>query len=128
MTDNSVERAGELRAQALEETAAGRPAEAVKLLRRALHSLPVSSGETDVVTVRTRVLATLAYAVAETGSVADGLVHLGTANDLVSGLPDGPVQSALRGLVQHQHALIVLRQGHTAEALELIDSAIPLLR
>jgi tetratricopeptide (TPR) repeat protein len=127
-TDNLLEVAGELRAQALEEAAAGRPAEAIKLLRRALYSLPMASGDVDVVTIRTRVLATLAYAVAETGSVADGLIHLGTASDLVNGLPAGPAQNALRGLVQHQHALILLRQGHTVEALELIDSALHLLR
>ena len=127
-TSNASTVAAALRAEALEAARAGRPAEAIKLLRRALQALPVTAEDPDVLITRTRVLATLAYAVAETGSAADGLIHLGAANDLLNGLPSGPTQPALRGLVQHQHALILLRQGHTAEALARFDVAIPLLR
>jgi CHAT domain-containing protein len=99
----------------------------VKLLREALRALPVTSGRTDVVAVRARVLATLAFAEAEIGSVADGLVHLGTASDLLGGLPDDDVRIALRGLVDHQHGVILIRARRTTEALQLFDKAIPLL-
>ncbi len=78
--------------------------------------------------VRAQVLGTLAYAEAEVGSVADGLVHLGTASDLVGGLPEGPVRTSLRGLVDHQHGVILVRATRTAEAIGLFDRAIPLLK
>ncbi|MCT2582663.1 CHAT domain-containing protein [Actinophytocola gossypii] len=123
----AVEQAVELRTRAVAEAQAARPAEAVKLLRKALRALPVTTGNHEVTTIRAKVLATLAFAEAETGSVADGLVHLGTASDLVNGLPEGPLRSAARGLVNHQHGVILIRARRNAEALELFDLAIPAL-
>ncbi|OLF17829.1 hypothetical protein BU204_09290 [Actinophytocola xanthii] len=122
-----MEAAGALRKKAVDEAQAGRSPEAIKLLRLALRSLPVTSGHPDVAAIRARVLATLAFCEAETGSVADGLMHLGTASDLVAGLPEGPLRSALQGLVDHQHGVILLRARRTVDALALFDRAIPLL-
>jgi tetratricopeptide (TPR) repeat protein len=122
-----IKAAGELRQRAVDVARGGRSADAIKLLHQALRALPVTSGNLDATAVRIRVLSTLAYAEAETGSVDDGLVHLGTASDLVRGLHSGPHRLALQGLVEHQHALILLRQGRTADSLELFDRAIPLL-
>jgi tetratricopeptide (TPR) repeat protein len=119
--------ADQLQRQAVEIAGAARPADAVKLLKRALRLLPVISTNLNVVTMRTRVLLTLALAEAETGAVADGLIHLGTARDLVSGLPDSPERTALLGRAEGQHALVLLRTGHTNSALERLDVAVELL-
>lgn len=122
-----IEEADALRRRAVQAGSTGRLDEAIKLLRRALGTLPVTGGTLAAITVRTRILATLAYIEAEIGSVADGLVHLGTASDLISALDDRPQQLALQGLVEHQHALILLRAGRTTQALDLLNDAIPML-
>ncbi|HEX6344089.1 CHAT domain-containing protein [Umezawaea sp.] len=116
-----VESATALRGQGYRAASAGRPADAAKLLRAALRELPIGSGDPDVVALRVRILITLAYAEAETGSVPDGLAHLGTAHDLTAALPDG---SGLRAIVQDQRALILHRAGRTAEALALYDESV----
>jgi len=105
----------------------GGSAEGIKLLREALLTLPVGIGGPDAIALRIRVLQALAYAEAETGSVADGLVHLATASDLVSAVPDNTQRLALRGLVDHQHALILLRAGDPSAALDVYEHAIPVL-
>jgi tetratricopeptide (TPR) repeat protein len=126
-TAASVAAAAALRRRAVETASAARPAEAIKLLRRALRMLPVESDDLDAITVRTRILLSMAYVQAETGPVTEGLVHLGTARGLVGGMPDGPHKVALLGFANQQHALILLRAGHVAEAIELFDEAMPLL-
>jgi tetratricopeptide (TPR) repeat protein len=123
----NVEAAAGLRRRAVEVASAARPAEAIKLLRRALRMLPVDSGDRGAITVRTRILLSLAYVQAETGPITEGLVHLGTARSLVGGMPDGPHKQSLLGFANQQHALILLRAGHVAEAIELFDQAIPQL-
>src|SRR5262249_35292965 len=122
-----IESAGRLRKRAVDVVQSGRSAEGIQLLHEALRSLPISSGSPSATAVRIRVLATLAFAEAETGSVNDGLVHIGTASDLVRSLPDSQLRKALRGLVDHQHGAILLRSRRTAEALVLFDKAIPML-
>ncbi len=108
---------------------AARPAEAIKLLRRALRTLPVDSGDLDAITVRTKILLSMAYVQAETGPITDGLVHLGTARSLVSGMPRRPAQARrCSGFANQQHALILLRAGHVAEAIELFDTGDPAAR
>jgi CHAT domain-containing protein/tetratricopeptide (TPR) repeat protein len=124
---SNVTAAAELRGKAVEVAAAGRPAEAVKLLHQALRALPVDSADTEALTMRIRVLVSLGYTEAEAGSVPDGLVHLGTANALANGLPAGPRRSGMVGLVDSQRALVVYRIGRVAEALDLFDRAVPLL-
>jgi CHAT domain-containing protein len=106
---------------------AGRLAEAITLLQRALRLLPVDSGSADVVAIRAKVLLSLGFVQAEMGSLADGLVNLGTARDLVGGLPEGPEQLALLGFADQQYALVLFRAGRTPEAIELFDRGIPLL-
>src|SRR3954470_9011270 len=123
----NVEAAAGLRRRAVEVASAARLAEAIKLLRRALRMLPVDSGDRGAITVRTRILLSLAYVQAETGPITEGLVHLGTARSLVGGMPDGPHKQSLLGFANQQHALILLRAGHVAEAIELFDQAIPQL-
>ncbi|MGH3762003.1 CHAT domain-containing protein [Actinophytocola sp.] len=123
----AVETAAELRRRAVEVASAARPAEAIKLLRRALRTLPVDSDDLAAITVRTKILLSMAYVQAETGPITEGLVHLGTARSLVNGMPEGPHRQALLGFANQQHALILLRAGRVAEAIGLFDQAIPLL-
>ncbi|MEU5697116.1 CHAT domain-containing protein [Actinosynnema sp. NPDC020468] len=123
-TATGVQLASELHVQAFRAASAGRPADAVKLLRRALGALPVTSGDVEATTVRIRILITLSYGEAETVSVADGLAHLGTATDLVSVLPDGDVKTNLAPVIKCQQALVLHRAGRTAEALALYDAGI----
>ncbi|MFL6121229.1 CHAT domain-containing protein [Actinophytocola sp.] len=123
----TVAAAAEQRRRAVAAASAGRPAEAIKILTRTLRTLPVGAGSADVVAIRARVLLSLGWVQADTASLADGLVHLGTARDLVSGLHDGPERLALLGFADQQHALVLFRAGRTPEAIELFDRAIPLL-
>lgn len=116
-----VEAATALRKQGYRAASAGRPADAVKLLRQALRELPAGSGDAEAVTLRIRILITLSYAEAETGSVADGLAHLGTAHDLVAALPSA---GGLGAIVLDQQALILHRAGRTAEAIGLYDQSV----
>src|SRR5207249_996331 len=99
---HQIEAAARLHRRAVEVAATSRSAEAGKLLRTALRTLPVASGHLEATAVRIRVLLSLALADAETGSLGDGLVHLGTASDLVDGLPESIQRTALRGLVDSQ--------------------------
>jgi CHAT domain-containing protein/tetratricopeptide (TPR) repeat protein len=105
----------------------GGSVEGIKLLREALHALPVGLGGEDTTILRIRVIQALAYAEAETGSVADGLVHIATASDLISAVSEGTQRLALRGLVDHQHAVILLRAGDLNAALSVYEHAIPAL-
>ncbi|TDV41880.1 CHAT domain-containing protein [Actinophytocola oryzae] len=97
------------------------------MLQRALHMLPVASGSAEVVAVRARVLLSLGWVQAETSTLADGLSHLGTARDLITGLPEGSDRLALLGFAEQQHALVLTRAGRTPEGIELFSRAIPLL-
>ncbi|WP_238598754.1 CHAT domain-containing protein [Saccharothrix sp. ALI-22-I] len=94
------------------------------LLRRALGALPVTSPNVEATTVRIRILITLSYGEAETGSVEHGLAHLGTAGELIATLPEGPDAVGLRAIVKDQHALILHRAGRTAEAIALYDESV----
>lgn len=122
-----VSAAAEQRRRAVAAASAGRPAEAIKILHRALRMLPVASGSAQVVAIRARVLLSLGWVEAETATLADGLVHLGTARDLITGLPEGPERLALLGFANQQHALLLARAGRMTEAIELFGHAIPLL-
>jgi tetratricopeptide (TPR) repeat protein/uncharacterized small protein (DUF1192 family) len=122
-----VAAAAQQRRRAVAAASAGRPAEAIKILQRALRLLPVGSGSADVVAIRARVLLSLGWVQAETVSFADGLVHLGTARDLVSGLAEGPERLALLGFADQQYAAVQTRAGRVPEAVELFDRAIRLL-
>ena len=89
--------------------------------------LPFASGSAEVIAIRARVLLSLGWVEAETATLADGLVHVGTARDLVNGLAEGPDRLALLGFADQQHALLLARAGRMPEAIELFGRAIPLL-
>ncbi len=123
-TSSGVQAAADLHRKAFRAASAGRPADAVTLLRRALRALPVISPGVEATTVRIRVLITLSYGEAETDSVEDGLARLRTAAELIATLPEGPDAVGLRAIVKDQQALILHRAGRTAEALTLYDESV----
>jgi tetratricopeptide (TPR) repeat protein len=126
-SDVSVAPAEELLRKGVAASNVGRTAEATKLLQQALRVLPLETHTPNAVAVRIRILSALSYTVAETDSVADGLIHLGTASDLVGALPDGPLRRTLRGRIFHQKGVMLLRSGRHAEAIEAYDQAVPIL-
>ncbi|MGW4114300.1 CHAT domain-containing protein [Actinosynnema sp. NPDC004786] len=121
---DALEAARDLHGRAYRAASAGRPAEAVTLLRRGLRALPVMSSDVEVTTVRIRILITLSYGEAETDSVEDGLARLRTADGLIATLPEGRDAVGLRAIVKDQEALILHRAGRTAEALALHDESV----
>lgn len=127
MTKSPLEAAGSLLVRGVAASNVGRTAEATKLLRQALQALPVGFSTPDAIELRIRALSALSYTEAETGTVADGLVHLGTANDLIGAIPEGLRRSTLRGRIFHQRGLIALRVGHYAETVDAYTKAIALL-
>ena len=106
--------ADELSARGREASTAGRHALAVSLLTRAVD-------RAEDVNQRATALQSLAHAVAERGSLADGLALCTEALSLV-GLDD-----RVRGLVHSQLGLLLMRGGRTAEALAEFEIARPLL-
>jgi tetratricopeptide (TPR) repeat protein len=126
-------RAGELHSAARAAAAAFRPSEAMRLLQRALRVLDrVSAGNGDApgedqVTVRIRVLVTLAYVEAETRSLEAGLACLDAASDLLPGLPEGAHRLALHGLVRRQHGIMLSRAGQFDEGIAVLDDAVDVI-
>jgi tetratricopeptide (TPR) repeat protein len=102
------------------------PGEAARLLARALRRLDRTAETTDDwLAIRGRVLISLASAEAESGSTAEGLAHLASAEDAVRRLPEGSTRRTLRALIGLQRAVVQFRTGRLAEALALFDAIIP---
>jgi hypothetical protein len=93
-----------------------------------LRRLDRADGPADRVTaLRVRVLVSLAYVAAESGSLAAGLTGLDEAEHHAAALPDGVERSELDGLVLAHRGLLLHRAGRVAEGLEVLDAAIPRL-
>jgi tetratricopeptide (TPR) repeat protein len=112
-------RAGRLREQGVAATAAGHPATGARHLRRCLRMLGYPTAGADRSDLVARTLISLAHAEAEQGRVAAGLGLLDEAEMLLA-----PTD---RGLLLQQRGLLLLRLGRRADALALLDAAIPLL-
>lgn len=105
--------AAELHRRAVAAASGGRHAEARRQLRLALPR----AAEPDL---KARILLALAYQAAERGHVDEGVRLLGTAE--VPGLSTG-----VRGVIASQRALLLLRAGREADALQSFDVALALL-
>jgi tetratricopeptide (TPR) repeat protein len=93
-----------------------------------LRKLDRADGPADRVTaLRVRVLVSLAYVAAESGSLAAGLTGLDDAEHHAAALPDGAERSELDGLVLAHRGLLLHRAGRVAEGLDVLDAAIPRL-
>jgi tetratricopeptide (TPR) repeat protein len=107
-----------LRERGVAATAAGHPAAGARYLRRGLRLLGPGRCRTDDGLIA-RTLISLAYAEAEQGRVAAGLALLDQA--------EADLAPSDRGLLLQQRGLLLLRLGRPADALALLDAAIPLL-
>ncbi|WP_158886795.1 CHAT domain-containing protein [Amycolatopsis anabasis] len=102
--------------------------QAAGLLSRALRELDAAGEATeDWLRTRTRVLITLALAVAESGSTARGLAHLDAAEETLGRLPAGTQQATLRAVAGLQRAVLLFRVSRSAEALALFDAILPVV-
>jgi hypothetical protein len=124
-----LERVRGLHDRALQSAARARQSEAVRLMRRAVslldHARPADAPvSVDRARTRARLLVSLAFSVAETGSVLDGLEGLDHARREVATLPPGPTRAVLSGFVDHNHGVLLMRAGRSGDGIALLDSAI----
>jgi tetratricopeptide (TPR) repeat protein len=104
------------------------PAQAARLLKRALRALDHAGGPSaEGFTLRARVLISLASAEAETTSLAAGLARLTTAKATLAQLPGGGERTDLAAVVELQRAVVLFRVGRLTESLALFDSTLPRL-
>ncbi|MGW5052041.1 CHAT domain-containing protein [Actinokineospora sp. NPDC004072] len=80
------------------------------------------TGDPDLITVRVRVLVSLAYSDAE--GAGTGMDALDAAERLLDQIPPGPRQRELRGLVEQQRGFLLIRAGRGDEGMRLLDSAV----
>ncbi|MFI7678424.1 CHAT domain-containing protein [Actinophytocola sp. NPDC049390] len=98
---------------------------AVALLRDALRLLDtVGPDAPRAAVLRVRVLVSLGYAQAESGSHAGGLARLDEAAAHLAALPAGPERAGLDGLVLCNRGLLMHRAGKIVEGVDLFDAAI----
>ena len=98
---------------------------AVALLRGALRLLDtVAPDSPQAAVLRVRVLVSLGYTQAESGSHAEGLARLDEAAGHLAALPDSPRRAELDGLVLCNRGLLLHRAGKIVEGIDLFDDAI----
>jgi tetratricopeptide (TPR) repeat protein len=121
----SLARAVELHRRAREAGWAYRFDRAVALLRDALRLLDrLAPGSSQAAVLRVRVLVSLGYTQAESGSHGEGLARLDEAAGQLAALPDGPRRAELDGLVLCNRGLLMHRAGKVVEGIDLFDAAI----
>lgn len=98
---------------------------AVATLREALRLLDSAELKSpQAVVLRVRVLVSLGYAQAESGSLVAGLARLDEAGDHLAAVPPGPRRDELEALVLCNRGLLLHRSGRVVESIELFDEAI----
>ncbi|WP_424231099.1 CHAT domain-containing protein, partial [Actinophytocola sp.] len=98
---------------------------AVALLLDALRCLDtIAPDSPQAAVLRVRVLVSLGYAQAESGSHAGGLARLDEAAGHLAVLPDGQRRAELDGLVLCNRGLLMHRAGKIVEGIDLFDDAI----
>jgi len=98
---------------------------AVATLRNALRLLDsIAPDSPQAAVLRIRILVSLGYAQAESGSLAAGLDRLDEAATYLSTVPPGSRRAELDGLVLGNRGLLLHRAGRIGEGIELFDEAI----
>lgn len=98
---------------------------AVRTLGEALRLLDtVPPDRPGAVVLRIRVLVSLGYARAESGSLTGGLARLDEAASHLDALPPGARRAELEGLVLGNRGLLLHRAGRIVEGIELFDAAV----
>ncbi|WP_309117479.1 CHAT domain-containing protein [Saccharothrix sp.] len=101
---------------------AARPVRAIRHLERALALLEVPGVDpVDRLEVRARVLFTLSYCLAETGSLDDGLRQLEVARAELPGIPDTALRDELFSLLNGTQGVLLLRVGRIEEGISYVD-------
>nr|WP_243859753.1 CHAT domain-containing tetratricopeptide repeat protein [Amycolatopsis arida] len=101
-----------------------RPAEAVRLLHRALRKVD-STDDPVALEVRTRALISLASAEAEIASAEAGLSRLEHAEVVLRQMPSSETRQTLELTTGLQRAVVLFRTGRPAESLALFDRVLP---
>lgn len=98
---------------------------AIRWLRQGLAMLDApTADETELLEVRTRLLITLSFCVAETGSLDDGLEQLARAGQQVATVPDDELRSELSGIVHTNRGVLLCRVGRLEEGIDHLELGI----
>ncbi|WAL69911.1 CHAT domain-containing protein [Amycolatopsis cynarae] len=98
------------------------------MFRQALKRLDQAHAErADWLTLRAKVLLSLASAEAEITSLEAGLAQLAEAKAVVGRLPEGQDRDYTGDVVEIQRAVLLFRGGRLRESLVLLDEALPRL-
>jgi tetratricopeptide (TPR) repeat protein len=118
----AVRRARELHRAGKAEATADRYLRAIRLLAKGLALLEVPGvDEVQRLEVRTRLLNTQAFCLAETGSLDDGLAQMAAARRDLAGLPDEALRDELYSLLDANRGVLLCRVGRIEEGIAALD-------
>jgi len=104
------------------------PADAARLLQQSLRELDRGvECHPEWLTLRARVLISLASAEAETTSLKAGLAQLTAARAVLARLPDNEDRADLEAIAELQRAVVLFRAGKLDDALTLFNTFLPKL-
>lgn len=125
-TAEVVDKARQLHKRAVEVGHTGRYKQERVLLRKALALLDKAGPSTDVdwIRARTRILITLAFSEAESGTLARGIARINELRPAVDALTDERAKAELVAAIDGNHAGMLIRSGRYEESIPLLDSAV----
>ncbi|WP_433264281.1 CHAT domain-containing protein [Actinosynnema sp. CS-041913] len=109
---------------AVEAATADRYLVAIRLLRKGLALVDPPGGVDERLEVRTRLLNTLAFCLAETGSLEDGLAQMAAAREALADLSDPALRDELYSLVDGNRGVLLCRVGRIDEGIAQLDTDI----
>ncbi|MDQ3405223.1 MAG: CHAT domain-containing protein, partial [Actinomycetota bacterium] len=118
----AVRRARELHAQGRAAAAAARNLSGIRLLRQGL-ALVDTAGVDPVerIEVRTRLLMTLSFCLAETSGLDAGLAQLAIAREALIDFPDPALGAELLSMLNGNNAALLFRVGRLEEGIRYVD-------
>ncbi|NUS62567.1 MAG: hypothetical protein HOQ46_02850, partial [Saccharothrix sp.] len=123
--DHAVRLARQLHRSARDAATADRHPSAIRQMRRGLALLETPGIDPqERLEVRTRLLNTLAFCLAETGKVDDGLTQLAGVDAELAGLRDEALRAHLSTLVNLNRAALLCRVGRIDEGIAQLDREI----
>ncbi|MBB5955417.1 tetratricopeptide (TPR) repeat protein [Saccharothrix tamanrassetensis] len=113
-----------LHKKAVEAATADRYLVAIGLIRKGLALVDPPGGVDERLEVRTRLLNTLAFCLAETGSLEDGLAQMAAAREALADLTDPALRDELYSLVDGNRGVLLCRVGRIDEGIAQLDTDI----